>query len=350
MLKIGANLMGSAAWAGIVGVLLLALAGEGHAGQAVANARSCMGCNASQMMQSARQSLEFGVGYVYDPSAAVIRKYEIGGDPTCGVIAVPESTTPPPSNQNASASLPSTLKPSCGAFRSVRELYPVDGSVQTIFASVVDIYRNWPSLLTTAQEKIYLGRLPDDPDTGASFDLRAAAWEYPSGTFGRFMNVLQDIIKDYDSLARLDIGLAKLVYKVQIPSGSAAAGFSGTMPSDRLQLNWDRGTAAYIQICDTGGNCANFELVVANGNVSFNYVDITDAFANAYPQPGAQYPSEPRWVWRSAKTEAPTFADWLRSNGTPVNDGIGFGTCKFGAILACTWQEDRLAGCNVQCN
>lgn len=350
MLKTGANPIDRGSWAGIIGMSLLALAGNVNAVQTVANARSCMGCNGAQMMQSATQSLGLGVGYIYDPNAAVIRKYEVGSDSTCGVIVVPEGATPPLSNHSVLASPPSAVTPNCGAFRSASELYPVDASVQTIFDTVAEIYRNWPSLLTTAEEKIYLRDLPNDPYTEKPFDLRAAAWQYPFGTFNRFQGFLQEMFKDYNSLAKYDIALAKLLYKVQLPSGSLSIGFSGLTPNAQIQLNWDRNNTTDVQICDTDSNCANFKLLVERGKATLNYINVTDVSGNAYPQPSATYPSDPRWVWNSAKNEGSTFAGWLRNNGTPVNDGIGFGTCNYGAILTCAWQGYRLIGCNIQCN
>jgi hypothetical protein len=71
---------------------------------------------------------------------------------------------------------------------------------------------------------------------------------------------------------------------------------------------------------------------------------------NAYPQPNATYPPNPKWEWGKATNEGSTFADWLRRKGTPVNDGIGMGSCKYGAILTCAWQGYKLIGCNIQCN
>lgn len=319
--------------------------------QPVVYLRSCAGCTHPGMVAQAKNGPD-GINFIYDLQGDTIRKYAVTSTQDCGPYPTPYARSA--NKTPAKASISPDMARTCNTIKQAFEM-PVDQSIMPIFNAMVSVYRANPNLLARERAQLPLRNFPNDPDTYRPFDLSEAAWDYPQGTYYRFVNAVLGRLSNRDALADFDPTLADFIYGVNIPlmdSLKIDVGLTGSVPSGSVQATvvWDHGSDFDLAVCDEVGNCANF-VVSANrrSELKIKLNNVTDLSGNFYPEPGANIPPRLEWSWAHG-SDAENFANRLSRLGHAHVEEFPAGGCYHGVILSCSWERNGpFIGCRYDC-
>jgi hypothetical protein len=273
----------------------------------LAQMEECQNCTSTQMLNKAKHS-QIGYVFVYDIPNHIIRKYETYMDSTCSQLPAPSLSTDNDQRQGDETQ--------CGQFKDGVPAGPVDPDVQEVFDTLFQVWTVNPTLATT-MKATYRGSMPIDTTTGQPFDLPRVAWDYPQGSYVRFVETIGGTLQTRNGANSLVPKLGDMMYGVNMGSYGVAIG----IPPLVLDLHWDRNTVTVsLDMCDPSGNCAKFKVVPTGGEPTLTYLGVFDNEQNMWPSMSGTAPgSMTAWPFRLLNA-ADRFISGLRGNGMAIPD------------------------------
>lgn len=273
----------------------------------LAQMEECPNCTSTQMLNKAKHS-QIGYVFVYDIPHHIIRKYETYMDSTCSQLPAPSLSTDNDQKQGDETQ--------CGQFKDAVPAGPVDQDVQEVFDALYHVWTVNPTLATT-MKATYRGSMPVDTATGQPFDLPRVAWDYPQGSYVRFVETIGSTMQTRNGANSVAPGLGDTMYDVHMGSYGVSIG----IPPLVVDLHWDRNTESVsLDMCDSSGNCAKFKVVPTGGEPALTYLGVFDNEQNMWPSMSGTAPgSMTAWPFRLLNA-ADRFIAGLRGNGMAIPD------------------------------
>lgn len=303
-------------------------------------ARECVNCTQLQMQTMAKNS-PVGLVFIYDLAHNVMRKFDVYMDSTCGVQPVPQ-THSGGGQQVEHAGGGGT---NCGSFKAADEMTPVDTRVQSTFNALYRVYVGNPSIALNGVAT-RVGALPIDTATGHAFDPQDLAWQYPQGSYIRFIQAIQNQISTKAGANSFIPYLGDDMYDWVI-SSLDVGGILGAEPGVTFSLHYDRATTVRLLLYGNSDNdCVQLTVNISGGGtLSITYQGVVDLHQNLYPSQNGDPPgNQSSWHFRNGG--GPHFANELRNGGVfvPSEPTCGYGMHEFmqttrngGQIISVDW-------------
>ena len=296
-----------------------------------AGARECVNCTQTQM-QTMAQNSPIGFVFIYDLAHNVMRKFDVYMDSSCGSQGVPTSHS-------------GGGGPRCGSFKAAVEMTPVDARVQSTFDALHRVYVGNPSIALNGTAT-RVGALPVDTATGHPFDPQDLAWEYPQGSYIRFIQSVQTLISTRAGANSFILDLGDDMYDWSI-SSLDVGGILGAEPGATFSLHWDRATSTQLLLYgNTANDCVMLTVNVSgSGSLSITYQGVVDLHQNLYPSQNGDPPGN-QGSWNFRNGGGSHFANELRNGGVfvPSEPTCGYGMHEFmqtmregGQIISVDW-------------